>query len=245
MTAGRLAAILSFSLIFAGMLAADPTDPDVALREGNRLFEEGELEEAMTVYAAGYGRGDSEADPLLAYNLGTTAHHLGRLPEALLWYRRAEAAAHDDPWLQENLDLLRRSLGAPDGPAPLWAAGAQAGRWLSVAGVILAWVALALFALRRRRGLLAPLAILSCATFATGVLLDRNGPRAGVLLETCPEGKDGLPAGTEVVVVPDGPDFHLLGQSGLRCPGEVVGLVEPWRSPSPGGGGAMGEGARG
>lgn len=227
MTAGRLAAVLSFSLIFAGMAAADPTDPSVALREGNRLFEEGELEEAMTVYAAGYGRGDSEADPLLAYNLGTTAHHLGRLPEALLWYRRAQAAAPGDPWLRENLDLLRRSLGAPDGPDPLWAAGARAGLWLSVAGVVLAWVALALFVLRRRRGLLAPLAVLACAVFAGGFLLDRHGPRTGVLLETCPGGTDGLPAGTEVVVVPDGPGFRLLGHSGLRCPGELVGLIDP------------------
>lgn len=233
MTAGRLLVLLSFFLVSAGMAprdpfaAADRTEPDLALREGNRLFEEGELEEAMAAYAAGYGRGASEIDPLLAYNLGTTAHHLGRLPEALLWYRRAQAAAHDDPWLRENLNLLRRSLGAPDGPAPLWAAGARAGRWLSVAGVVLAWVALALFALRRGRGLLVPIALLSCATFAGGFLLDRKGPRTGVLLETCPAGQDGLPAGTEVVVLPDGPGFRLLGHSGLRCPGEVIGLVEP------------------
>jgi tetratricopeptide (TPR) repeat protein len=227
MTAGHLFALLSLFLVFAGMAPADPTDPDVALREGNRLFEEGELEEAMTVYAAGYGRGDSGADPLLAYNLGTTAHHLGRLPEALLWYRRAQAAAHDDPWLQENLDLLRRSLGAGEGPAPLWAYGAKAGRWLAMAGVVLAWVALALLALGRRRGLLAAVALLACAAFAGGFLLDRKGPRAGVLLETCPAGKGGLPAGTEVVVLPDGAGFRVLGHAGLRCPAERIGLVEP------------------
>ncbi|HKV07143.1 MAG TPA: tetratricopeptide repeat protein [Thermoanaerobaculia bacterium] len=233
MSAGHVFAFLSFFLVFAGMaprdpfVAADLTDPDVALREGNRLFEEGELEEAMTAYAAGYGRGAPGVDPLLAYNLGTTAHHLGRLPEALLWYRRAEAAAHDDPWLAENLETLQRSLGAPDGPSPLWAFGARAGRWLSVAGVALAWAALAFFALGRRSGALGAVALLACAAFAGGFLLDRKGPRPGVLLESCPAGKEGLPAGTEVVVVPDEQGFRLLGHSGIRCPGEAVGLVEP------------------
>ncbi|HSF42339.1 MAG TPA: tetratricopeptide repeat protein [Thermoanaerobaculia bacterium] len=237
MSAGRLLAVLSFFLIFTGMaagmaprdpfVAADPTDPDVALREGNRLFEEGELEEAMTVYAAGYGRGAAEVDPLLAYNLGTTAHHLGRLPEALLWYRRAQAAAHDDPWLRENLETLRRSLGTAGGPASAWGIGAKAGLWLSMTGVVLAWASLALFALGRQRGVLGPLALLACALFGAGFLLEWKGPRTGVLLETCPTGKDGLPAGTEVVVLPDGPGFRVLGEPGLRCPGEVVGLVEP------------------
>lgn len=230
MRAGRLLVSLSFLLVFAGMASrepfADPTDPDVALREGNRLFEEGELEEAMSVYAAGYGRGAPELDPLLAYNLGTTAHHLGRLPEALLWYRRAEAGAHGDAWLRDNLEILERSLGAAGGPSPAWA---DAGRWLSAAGVVLAWAALCLLTLGRRTrpGLLVPVALLSCAAFGGGFLLEQKGPRPAVLLERCPAGPDGLPAGTEVLVLPGGQGFRVVGQAGLRCPEEGVGLVEP------------------
>lgn len=215
-------------LVLAGM-APDPTDPDVALREGNRLFEEGELEEAMSVYAAGYGRSAPELDPLLAYNLGTTAHHLGRLPEALLWYRRAEAAAHRDPWLQDNLKILERSLGVADGPAPGWGGWAEAGRGLSMAGILLAWAALALLAAGRRGRprLLVSVALLSCAAFGGGFLLERKGPRPAVLLESCPAGTGGLPAGTEILVLPDGQGWRVLGRGDLRCPDPTVGLVEP------------------
>jgi tetratricopeptide (TPR) repeat protein len=235
MRAARLPALLCFLLAFAGMAsrdpfaAVDPTDPDVALREGNRLFEEGELEEAMGVYAAGYGRGAPELDPLLAYNLGTTAHHLGRLPEALLWYRRAEATAHGDPWLEDNLKILERSLGVADGPPSAWGVWASAGGWLSMTGVVLSWAALALLAAGRlaRRGLLVSVALLSLAAFGSGWLLNRKGPRPAVLLESCPTGTDGLPAGTEILVLPDGQGFRVLGQNDLRCPEEGVGLVKP------------------
>jgi tetratricopeptide (TPR) repeat protein len=227
MRAGRLLPFLALFLALAGM-APDPTDPDGALRKGNRLFEEGKLEEAMSVYAAGYGRGAADLDPLLAYNLGTTAHHLGRLPEALLWYRRAEASAHRDPWLEDNLAILERSLGAADRPAPGWAAWADAGRWLSMTSVVLAWAALALLASGRRvRRLLVPAALLSCAAFGGGFLLDRKGPRPAVLLESCPAGTESLPAGTEILVLPDGQGWRVLGQTDLRCPDPAIGLVKP------------------
>src|SRR5262245_59538298 len=92
-------------LLLLGMAAPHPpSDAAAALREGNRRFHAGDLEEAMEAYAAGY----DGADPLLAYNLGTTAHHLDRLPEALLWYRRAiasDSGGAGNPWLRDNLRL--------------------------------------------------------------------------------------------------------------------------------------------
>jgi hypothetical protein len=208
--------------------------PEEALRAGNRLFEAGDLEAALEAYAAGWGAASTPSDPLLAYNLGATAHHLGRIPEAVLWYRRAEAAALDDPWLRENLAIARRSLGMPpEGPRSPWGLWARGGRWLALAGVILAWAALALLLARRRA---APVALLAGVTFAAGLLLALRGPRAAVLLEDCSAREElpqDLPAGSEVWVTPDGNGgWRVLGgPRGLRCPGPAVGLVVPRKPP--------------
>jgi tetratricopeptide (TPR) repeat protein len=231
------------------LLAAVPMDPEMALAEGNRLFEKDEVEAALAAYARGYTSGGVLSGTLastlagtlantLAYNAGTCALRLGRLPEALLWYRRAQAANPDDPWLRDNLALTRRALGDPP-EAPL-----SAGAWLdrrrglAVAGVALAWGALAVLILGRRGGvhrLLPLLALLACAAFAAGTLLGRFGPRAAVLLAACPAegGLPALPPGTEVWVRPAaGGGWRIVGQtvghrSGLRCPAEAVGLVAP------------------
>jgi len=214
--------------------AVDLTRPEIALAEGNRLFREGDLEEALAAYAAGYGRGDGDLDPLLSYNLGVTAHHLGHLPEALLWYRRAEAAGSEDPWLRDNLELVRRALGTPPEDVPsAWGFWVERSRWLVLAGVILAWGTLGLLVVRPRPRLVAAAGLLSCAAFTAGLLLDLRGPRAAVLLAGCPEGSDGLPAGTEVWVVADGGGWRVLGgDRDLRCPASTVGLVAEDEGPA-------------
>jgi tetratricopeptide (TPR) repeat protein len=228
------------------LLAAVPMDPETALAEGNRLFEKDEVEAALAVYARGY-TGKSVLEGVLsgtlagtlAYNAGTCALRLGRLPEALLWYRRAQAADPDDPWLRDNLALTRRALGDPPEPALSAGAWLERRRWLAVAGVALAWGALAVLILARRdvqggrrfRGLLSLLALLACAAFISGTLLDRLGPRAAVLLAACPAkgGLPALPAGTEVWVRAEaGGGWRIVGQqNGSRCPAEAVGLVAP------------------
>jgi tetratricopeptide (TPR) repeat protein len=230
---------LGLALSLAALLGAAPRDPfavvdtsqpAAALEEGNRLFREGDLEEAMVAYAAGHGRENSDLDPLLAYNLGAAAHHLGRLPEALLWYRRAEAGGSEDPWLRDNLELVRRDLGVPpEGVSSTWGFWVEKSRWISLAGVALAWGTLGLLLFRRRPRLrlAAPAALLSCAVFAAGLLLELRGPRAAVLLEGCPPGEAGLTPGTEVWVLADGEGWRILGDGRrLRCPASAVGIVE-------------------
>ncbi|HKI02819.1 MAG TPA: hypothetical protein VKK31_12655 [Thermoanaerobaculia bacterium] len=229
--AAMIALFLILFLALAGA-AADPETamaPETALAEGNRFFEKDEIEAALEAYAAGYA-GDGLAG-VLAYNAGTCALRLGRLPDALLWYRRAEMAMPGDPWLRDNLAMTRRALGDPPEGAGRWPAGR---RWLAPAGVALAWTALALLILRRPgagggRGLLPLVALLACAAFAGGMLLDRYGPRAAVLLAPCPARGAGLPAGSEVRVRPlDGGGWRIVGEEdGPRCPAEAVGLVAP------------------
>lgn len=229
-------------------LGAPPTvDPGAALREGNHLFRGGDLDKALEAYAAGW----NGEDPVLAYNLGTTAHHLGRLPEALLWYRRArraETGLDDDPWLRDNLRLVREQLRA-ESPVPAETAGWRAWAfwmdfwmddrprllYLVYPGIALAWATLLLLVLPvpppLRRRAVAPAALVSCLAFSAGMLLPRIGARPAVLLEDCKGAAGGLPAGSEIWAAP-APDggWRILGgrrEKGLRCPAGAVGLVDP------------------
>lgn len=213
-------------LLLAGFAAS--ADSETALAEGNRLFENGEIEAALEAYARGWTGDGSRTDGVLAgvlaYNAGTCALRLGRLPEALLWYRRAETAIPGDSWLRDNLAHTRHALGSDPAEEE---SPAVRGRPLALAGVALAWAALLLVLLARHpsRGLLALLALLACTAFAAGMLPGRFGPRAAVLLLPC----GGLPAGSEVRVRPlDGGGWRIVGEGErLRCPAEGVGLVGP------------------
>lgn len=229
LTKGSAVGAVLFSLAFAGLTAA--ADPGAALAEGARRFGKDDVESALEAYARGYAGDGSPADGVLAYNAGTCALRLGRLPEALLWYRRAEAVTPGDPWLRDNLEIARQALGFQPAGEPAWGAWLAQRRGLVLAGVALAWATALLLAFGRRfpAGLLALLALLSCAAFAAGTLLDRFGPRAAVLLAACPARGSGLPAGSEIWVRPAGPGgWHVLGECReLRCPAAAVGLVEP------------------
>jgi len=225
---GAFLAVLLLSL--SGLTA--PADPEAALAEGNRRFEKDEIESALEAYSRGYAGGGSSADGVLAYNAGTCALRLGRLPEALLWYRRAEMAAPGDPWVRDNLALTRRALGDPLEENPAWRLWLENRGSLAAAGVALAWVAVGLLVAAPRfpRGLLAVLALLACSAFAAGTLVDRFGPRAAVLLAACPAPQGGgLPAGSEVWVRPAGKGgWHVMDDGrNLRCSVAAVGLVEP------------------
>lgn len=244
--ARRLRILLLSGLALAGAAGAagalaQAADPEAALDQGNRLFRRGEREAALAAYAEGWNPDDPH--PLLGYNLGATAHRLGRLPEAILWYRRAEEAGlRGDPWLRENLALARAELGLPEGGAPpapgVWRRLTPEMRWAAVA---LAWAALLVLAAPRlprpwRRAGTATLAALSLGAFLAAALLDRFGPRPVVLLAGCnaaDPATGGLPPGSEAWAVPhrDGggaPRWRIVGlPHPLECPAEALGWVEP------------------
>jgi len=210
-----------------------------ALTRGNRLARRGELEAAVDAYAGGLGAGsgavETDGDAALAYNLGTTYHRLGRLPEALLWYRRA-AAAGSDPWLRENLDLARAELSAARFP-PAGVVGRLASHpaVTRAAAALFAWAAMVLYLARRRLqrrapealadGAWAAAALLALAAWTAGAALTAWGPRPAVLLDAC--GGE-LTEGSEVWVVPAGDDGWTVSgaKTGLICPVASVGLVQ-------------------
>lgn len=221
------AALFLFALLLAVACGDRGTaEGTLALEEGNRQFENGEIDSALEAYVRGWTGDGSDLDGILAYNAGTCALRLGRLPEALLWYRRAQAATPRDPWVRDNLAATRGALGTPATEAPLpWALWTTHGRWLALTGVLLAWTVLGLLLLVRRssRQWLTALALLSCAFFTASLLVGRVGPRPAVLLDECP----GLAAGTEVWVQPAQDGWRVAGKGEVLCPAGAVGLVEP------------------
>jgi len=196
-----------------------------AADEAERLFSAGDFPGA---YAA-YGKAQSQApdDPRLAYDLGVTAHRLGRFPEAILWYRRAEALDREpDAWIAENLDRARRAAGAPEPlpPPPRATSVRPLGHGVAIAGVLLAWLgfALHLVAPARRLALFA-LASASACLFVAGFGLAAFAPREVVLLRTCGH----HPAGSELWVRPWPFDGLRTVPAGESCPAGAAGAIRP------------------
>lgn len=231
--------LLAVALTVAGALAllafsrdeaAPDVDPVAALAEGNRLFRGERLEEAIDAYRQGWD--PAAPHPTLVYNLATTLHRLERLPEAILWYRRA-AEISRDPWLEDNLWLARRTLGSQTLP-PGGVDGLLA-RWggtLRIAAVVCAWaVALLVVAARAPRWLPVALAVLAFALYGMAAAGERWAARPAVVMRDCSTEAGDLPAGTEAWVRPlaDGRWRIAARSTDAICPPEAVALVEAGR----------------
>jgi len=235
--------------------ATEPVDARTALREGNRRLRAGDPERAIAAWEAGWLGGGSGEEAALAYNLATTAHRLGRRPEAVLWYRRAERAGAGDAWLTENLALARAELGAgrlAAGGAGGWLAARPAA--LPALAAALSWLAAGLLAAgllagrghapaagsaavapadrarHARRLHAAGLAAgaVALAAWAAGALIAAGAPRPAVLLAVCPAADGELAAGSELWVRPaESGGWRIAGEPrGTVCPPESVGLLE-------------------
>lgn len=222
-----LLAVLGLALAtFAAIGQSSQTDPVTALTDGNRLFRNGQLQEAVEAYEKGYST--TSPHPTLVYNLGTTLHHLDRLPEAILWYRRGGES--QDPWLQENLWLARRSLGSQSLPPAGFLGQLTEHSWLvKVAAIGLGWLALVVFIFAPRLPLwsLLSVATLAFALYGGALGLERWGPAPAVLLQDCSTPAGDLPAGTEVWVHKAGDAWRLSGSRDSFCPVDHAALVRP------------------
>lgn len=223
--------ILTFTVLAALAVPAtaeSQADQIDSLREGNRLYREGRLEEACESYLAGYE--PHAPHPVLTYNMATTWHHLGRLPEAILWYRRAAAVNPGDPWMRENLSRARASLGLQPYPAP-GVAGlvSRQASLFSFLAAILAWFGLALWITRSRRSSRLAIALVAAGVVLYGLthLAILAAPRAAVVLEQCSGAEADLPAGSEIWVSGEAESGYkvVAGRITLECPRAAVSLV--------------------
>ncbi len=209
-------------------------ETQAALYEGNRLFRDGQIEAAVAAYLEGTSQ--QAPHPTLLYNLGTALHHLDRWPEAILWYRRAalaRAAYHpraEDPWLEDNLWLARRSLGSQ-----VVQIGGLLG-WLvrhtgdlRSAAIAIAWITLVVVVIRDKMPawVVVAAAGLAISVYGGAAAVERWGPRPAVILQDCLTPAGELPAGTEVWVRPGTGGWRIPGSTGNICPPATVELVFP------------------
>jgi len=234
MLVAAVVALLALAPVAAGATARPNREGGTgsdALRKGNRLFRQGDPAAAVDAYLEA-GTAAAENDPVLAYNLATALHWTGRLPEAIVWYRRAERGFADDPWLVQNLERAREALAAPRPGPPRALAPLLLHPWMLPAlATLTTWLALALVSLRgrhpdRRRRVIALLAT-AAVLWAGQIALERLGPRPAVLLQPC---GTSLPAGSEVWVSPGkNPSsgtwtVHTTDRS-VQCPSMAVALL--------------------
>ena len=219
------------TILSIGVSADQPrVDPQAALAEGNRLFRDGQIEAAVEAYLEGWAPG--VAHPTLLYNLGAALHELDRLPEAVLWYRRAasESPRSNDPWLSDNLWLARRSLGnqilEPDGASGWISRHASTWRLIAIA---LGWISLILAIAVPRLPVwsLVAAVTLSATIYGGAVASERWGPRPAVILEHCQATAGELPAGTEAWVRSTADGWRISSSGDIVCPATAVGLVAP------------------
>lgn len=228
------AGLLLVATFLGGWLAAREAtaqaDPVAVLREGNRLFREGRLEQAYEAYEGGWRAEASH--PVLLYNLATTAHHLGRLPLAVLWYRRAEQINPGDPWVAENLEQARGALGLEPYPPPGLATRLKQHRVaLYYAAAALAWAGLVLWTLRPRRStrLAVALGLTGLLVYGLTVLAAATAATPAVLLEDCSDSAADLPAGSEIWLTGHDGDSYETAVHGtpVRCPASAVAPILP------------------
>ncbi|MDA3872743.1 MAG: tetratricopeptide repeat protein [Kiritimatiellae bacterium] len=128
------------------LLVWGPIRAEGPFEQARALYDTGEFEQALAVYRSIPGHSAA-----LDYNIGNTLMRLGRQPEAIAHYRRAQWLRPGDPDIQANLERAVTQTGAIVPPLPLyrrWAGILDAAHW-QLAFIALCWLGAA-FGLARR-----------------------------------------------------------------------------------------------
>ena len=158
----------------------------------DRAYDTGRFEEAMGLYRVILSEPGLAKGPVL-FNLGNCAFRLGRHPEALLYYRRAQLRMPHDREVAFNLRMAQRQLGVE--PREVWSLSGMISAffgWFTTGQLLLLVTVLQLVgvgcvALRRRRRdvFRVLLLLLLCSSVGAGILIQRQwfpDPPAGIVL---------------------------------------------------------------
>lgn len=201
-------------LCWAPIQAEDPFE------QARTHYDTGDFEQALAMYQSIPGHSAA-----LDYNIGNTLMRLGRAPEAIAHYRRAQWMRPGDPDIQANLDRAVSQIGAMVPPIPLyrrWAGMLDPAHW-QLAFISLCWLGAA-FGLSRRfspRLHLAgawvfPLLFVFLLIFGAGTWASRPGhffDEGIVLGDSVTARFEPLPDATEHFSLPGGSVVKLVEQN--------------------------------
>jgi len=105
--------VVLMTLLGAGALAQSP---EQLFQEGNALYQQGKLDEALTRYQAILDRGFVSGE--LLYNIGNVHYRSGRIAEAILFYERALRRMPQDEDLRHNLQMANLLITDRIEPTP-------------------------------------------------------------------------------------------------------------------------------
>jgi len=184
-------AFLGWNLVLGAVFGATTADLPSGFDQANRLYEQGQFNQAAQAYLALLEGG--RASSALYFNLGNACFKSGRTGQALVW---AEAWSPRDPDVRANLEFARGTV--PGGSSVLPSQSERWLRWLTLnewAGLTLgawwAWFAILAVgqglphwrpALRRGRGAMAAASLL--LLFCLGwTWHDRTAPQAVIVVD--------------------------------------------------------------
>jgi len=90
--------------------------PEQLFQEGNALYQQGKLEEALERYKTILDRGFVSGE--LLYNIGNVSYRSGRIAEAILFYERARRRMPQDEDLRHNLQMANLLITDRIEPTP-------------------------------------------------------------------------------------------------------------------------------
>ena len=200
----------------------------------NTALAGGDLVAADTAMDALLDAGATTGD--VYFNLGNLRYRQGRVPEAMLAWRCAEARYPRDPDVQANLEFARRQLKEPSGVAPshpVWAPWQAVltppeGQWAGAALLGLGWLVLALGLggpLRARVAALrvpAWIAAVLGIVIGAGATVDARTTGIGVVLTPATVTSD-LGGGSDLFPVAPGAEVRILDAGGGQL---LVGLAD-------------------
>jgi len=129
--------LLGILLVLCAWAPAAAQTPEQLFQEGNALYQQGKLQDALQRYRTILDRGYVSGE--LCYNIGNVYYRTGRIAEAILFYERARRRMPQDEDLRHNLQMANLLITDRIEPTPrlfIWDFWDDIKNTFSAAGII-------------------------------------------------------------------------------------------------------------
>lgn len=241
----KIAMILAFlALAMTGMAQSNNW-----FEEGNAAYNEGNYEQALTMYGNVVDSGLESAE--LYYNMGNTYYKMKKYPMSILYYEKALKLAPGDEDIRTNLEIANLAVvdkinALPQSFVARWWNGAKSSLstdgWAWVSVVVFALLLLCLFAFLmarragwRKTGFFAGLLLLLClafsVAFAVGNYNDQKRQDEAIIMTSTVNVKSTpSEAGIDLFVLHEGTKVRILdtmnGWNKIRIADGSIGWLQ-------------------